>query len=125
FWAQKYLGRVSGHLLCKELDLGSCQIIALCPVQEHPQLIASSRHVSMDAVSVNSHLWKNNELTVNIKGVPNTVEYYWFHVPGKYVVESVWEGGHIVSSPNNEVLKVCVAFSASDTVLKIKFKYSL
>lgn len=125
FWAQEYLGRVSGHLKCKELDLGSCQIIALCPVQEHPQLIASSRHVSMDAVSVKSQLWKNNELIVNIKGVPGTVEYYWFHVPAKYVVESVWEGDHIVSSPNNEVVKVRLAFSASDTVLKIKFKYSL
>lgn len=64
FWSQKYLGVVIGELTCDALALGSCQIISLCEAGEKPGLLASSRHVSMDAVSVKSHVWENNQLIV-------------------------------------------------------------
>ncbi len=81
FWAQKYLGCVSGELSCGAMELGDCQVLALVRVADHPQLIASSRHVSMDAVSVRAHEWSGGKLSLRLHCVPETAETYFFHLP--------------------------------------------
>ena len=109
YWKSRYLGRISGCLPCSEMELGNCQIIALTPIADHPQLIASSRHVSMDAVSVKRHDWNGSELNLDLEGVAGTRETYWFHVP---------QGYH---HPNqiNEILAVEVVFEQKQKTLTI------
>jgi hypothetical protein len=81
FWAQKYLGCVTGSLECAALELGDCQVLAMVKAADHPQLIASSRHVSMDAVSVRSHQWSGGKLALRLDCVPGAAETYFFHLP--------------------------------------------
>ena len=84
FWEEKYLGVISGKLPCRELDLGCCQIIALKQVQDVPQFLASTRHVSMDAVSVKDVRWKDGRLSVVLQGQPGISAAYYFTVPAGY-----------------------------------------
>jgi hypothetical protein len=81
FWKQEFLGRVAGGIDCPPLPLGHCQILALRPALDRPQLLSSSRHVSQDAVSVKAHSWVNDALTLRLEGVCGTGETYWVHVP--------------------------------------------
>lgn len=84
FWGEKYLGVVSGKLPCRKLDLGCCQIIALRKMKDVPQFLASTRHVSMDAVSVKSARWKDGKLSVILQGQPGMSAVYYFAAPAGY-----------------------------------------
>ncbi|MFQ5806030.1 MAG: Sip1-related alpha-galactosidase [Phycisphaerae bacterium] len=122
FWKQEYLGRFSGEIVCPPLPLGHCQILAIRPALDRPQLLSSSRHVSQDAVSVRAQSWANNELTLKLDGVSGTSERYWIHVPHAFrLVRVAGEGikpeaGRFktVDAPDG-ALPIQVAFPAGDS----------
>jgi alpha-galactosidase len=89
FWRQKYLGQVTDALDVPALPLGHCQIVALRPALERPQLLSSSRHISQDAVSVKSQTWGDGALTLELEGVRGTTEAYWLHVPAGFKLAGV------------------------------------
>ncbi|WP_042276228.1 alpha-galactosidase [[Clostridium] dakarense] len=122
FWEKKYLGRIKESINCRALDLGNCQIISLTEVKEHPQVIASTRHVSMDDVSIKSQNWINNTLILDLEGIKNTKEEYVFHIPKGYTVENIKSTNSNVSYDLcDELLKVIVEFDHSDAKIEIEF----
>lgn len=81
FWEQCYLGCVSRSFMGKKLELGCCQILAFYKKQEYPQMIGSSRHVSMDAVSVLEEKWEDSCLHMTLQCVPGATENYTIALP--------------------------------------------
>lgn len=121
FWEQRFLCRITGTFEVSDLKLGSCQVLSICKAMSRPQLIASSRHVSMDAVSVKSERFIENELIVNITGVLNTKETYWFHVNNELDIKSVTMNDKKVKYEKQEgILKVEVEFTSKENTIKIK-----
>lgn len=122
FWDKKYLGRNKVSINCKALELGNCQIISLTEVREHPQVIASTRHVSMDDISIKSQVWDNNKLIVELEGVKNTNENYYFHIPKGYEVKGLISTNvNITYDARDELLTVSVGFNGSDVKIQIEF----
>ena len=126
FWQQKYLGVVTGKIACRELDLGCCQIIGLRKVQSVPQFLASTRHVSMDAVSVKQIVWSGDALTANLSGAPGMKEtYYFIALEGCELQTAEAEGAVIngvsTSDGKEKLISVSVTFEAKDVQLKLKF----
>lgn len=114
FWEEKYLGVITGTLKCRELELGCCQILGLRRVQKIPQFLASTRHVSMDAVSVRRIIWKDNRLTVKLRGAAGMQAKYYFAVPEEYsAVKAEAAGGNCISCELHEKGIVCVEFEFS------------
>lgn len=114
FWKEKYLGIVTGEVEVDKLGLGECQILAFRTVKEVPQFIASTRHVSMDAVSVQSTVWEEEKLCVTVKGVPGTIERYYFAVPNGYVLKGIEAQGALCDTKQNETL-LCVKIEFQNT----------
>lgn len=81
FWDQTYLGSITGSITGKALELGCCQILGFYRKEEYPQLIGSSRHVSMDAVSVLEDAWDGSSHRLTLQCVPEMEESYTFAVP--------------------------------------------
>jgi hypothetical protein len=98
FWKKKYLGRFSESISLPALKLGHCQVLSLREALDRPQFLASSRHVSMDAVSLKEQSWKDSTLTLRIEGVAGTTETYWIHAPRGFDVSSVVVDG-VEASP--------------------------
>lgn len=122
FWAENYLGRVRDKISVPELDLGHCQVIALREALDHPQFLASSRHISMDAVSVKSEKWTEKELVLELKGIPNTTETYWFHVPSAFTIGNVaGEGLTATFRQEGELVSISVSFEKSEGLLTLRF----
>lgn len=122
FWSETYLGIVTDEVDVKELGLGECQILAFRKEKEVPQFIASTRHVSMDAVSMQSIVWNNNQLRVALKGVPETSERYYFAVPEKYTLKDVNVQGALCDMQmNKSILCVEVEFKSSDAIVILAF----
>lgn len=120
FWKQEYMGTVTDEIICRELGLGECQILGIREVKDIPQFIASSRHVSMDAVSVKEIEWKNNVLSVRVSGVKGTTENYYFNIPEEYKVSKVKFAGKECSEERiGSILKVIVRFEAGEENEKI------
>jgi len=93
FWQERYVGRVRGEIDCPGLALGHCQILAVKPALDRPQLLSSTRHVSQDAISVKAQMWAEGTLTLRLEGVCGTSETYWVHAPRGFAVADVVADG--------------------------------
>lgn len=78
------MGCISGSFTGKGLELGCCQILAFYQRESHPQLIGSTRHVSMDAVSVLEEAWEGHCLRLALQCIPGTEETYTVALPEGY-----------------------------------------
>lgn len=80
FWENRFLGLVSGSVHLRKLPVGHVQVCALTPISDSfPTLIASDRHVSMDAVSVIGCECTEGRLALKLKGVKGeSFSYYVF-----------------------------------------------
>lgn len=123
FWEQKYLGVVSGTIACGALELGCCQIIGLHRVKDIPQFIASTRHVSMDAVSVQNTKWNDGVLSVALSCVPNTEEAYYFAVPQNYAVKDITvQGAKCLWTCTDMIVNVLVRAESRKAELELIFE---
>ncbi|MGN0333134.1 MAG: hypothetical protein ACI4D9_08995 [Lachnospiraceae bacterium] len=120
FWKQEYLGVVTGNVAVRALGLGECQILAFRKVKDIPQFIASSRHVSMDAVSIQKINWEQNQLSVLLEGVAGTSENYYFAVPKDYTLQSTEvEGGECKVVCDDGIICATVAFQEEIATLTL------
>ena len=122
FWKQQYLGVVKGAIKVPKLQLGHCQIVALREALDRPQFLASSRHVSMDAIGLKSQTWTRKELTLGIEGVCGTTETYWVHVPKGYKIGKVAGAGveakivkEVADKARGRAVAIEVTFPAAKT----------
>jgi hypothetical protein len=97
-------------------------VLAAVAAVDHPQLIASSRHVSMDAVSVRTHDWTGNTLTLRLTCVPQTTETYWFHMPKSFATPSVAaKGASTEIVVEGEIVAIKVTAKRKACTLTISF----
>lgn len=123
FWKQEYLGKVSGSLSVRELAVGECQIVALRRAEKRPQFLASTRHVSMDAVSVQNVAWEGSSLIVLLSGVPGTVETYYFSESEGFRLRNAdCTGADVRCEKDGRLLKAAVAFREKEARLRLNYK---
>jgi hypothetical protein len=125
FWTQTFLGPVQGRIPCRDLPLGHCQVVSLVAASDHPQLIGSSRHISMDAVSVTRHRWipGQKELELAFATVPKTRETYWVHVPQGWVWAGVEGSGAEFSVHAGPVLTgISLVAEGKTAAVRLRFR---
>lgn len=102
------------------MDLGECQILGVREVQDKPQFIASSRHVSMDAVSVKAIRWNERILTADVSGIEGTKENYYFAIPSGVNISKVeYARKECQAELAENILKVTVRFDTGESNEKI------
>ena len=127
FWEKKFLGEIKNNLPMRALKHGSCQVIGLREKSSVPQFIASTRHVSMDAISVKDIIWKENTLTLKLHCVQGTSETYSFYVPEGYELTEVnCTGGEAKASDiqSERLLTIDVTANEEEVELQISFNES-
>ncbi len=123
FWAGEYLGLQRERIALKGLPLGHCQILAFVPEAEHPQLIATTRHVSMDAVSVLDQRWDAAEgtLTFDLALVPDSVETYLVHAPAPWKFLDLDGDGCTFRAEVHALVHVTIVAQTTDAHVTLKF----
>ncbi|OME85210.1 hypothetical protein BK120_11835 [Paenibacillus sp. FSL A5-0031] len=127
FWKQSYMGKFSIAIALEPLELGACQIVGLSKAENRPQLIGSSRHVSMDAVSVLDECWDNNRLQLELCGARGMTELYWIKVPASYTLEEHSGIGLAITIEDSAceegwLLTLCIRFEAERGKVFLSFK---
>ncbi|WP_391574249.1 hypothetical protein [Cohnella sp.] len=125
FWKQRYMGKVARAISMEELPLGHCQIIGLRRDAGRPQLVGSSRHVSMDAISVREECWETEKWRLKVAGVRGTTESYWLAVPDGFRYEGGSAvGGTItgIQAMEDGILKADIRFDEADVSIVFDFE---
>ncbi|WP_313639108.1 hypothetical protein [Paenibacillus sp.] len=101
FWKQSFVGEVKGSYNAGSLALGCCEIIALYEKTPDPQVIASDRHVSMDAVSIDEHVYVNKNLNLKLNGIINNTIRYYVYIPEGEKIKNISNNAKIITQTNN------------------------
>lgn len=122
FWNESYLGIHQGHLDVPALDLGHSQILAFRKVEARPQFVASTRHVSMDAISITNIDYTDMSQTLSLNTVPNTHDDYYFVLPEDYALDSVQLDGTSIDFSNEAgLVKVPCDFKSTGHQLVLNY----
>lgn len=119
YWNDRGFYIENGFITLPGLELGDTAVIALTDISENkPVLVASDRHVSMDAVSVSEHIRSGNGLVLRLKGFEGLRVKYTLFVPGGAKNVSA-DGADISYRNNGDITAVTVTFRGSEAVLSI------
>ncbi|MBR5945662.1 hypothetical protein IKZ80_01095, partial [bacterium] len=123
FWAQKFLGEVTGKIEVPELKYGDGQVFCFREKTGCPQFLASTRHVSMDAVSVVDIKEEKGSLTLKLSLPESDEEKYFFYVPKGSAVKEVKAKGceAKVESAENSIATVSVKATEKNCELSLVF----
>ncbi len=107
FWSDTFLGTVTGSIDFGPVDPKyNCQLFCIRPLQENPQVLATSRHISCGATDLSEVKWDNGVLSGISKPVANDEYTLLIHEPAGYRSPSVnVSGGSLVSSSVDGVVR--------------------
>lgn len=120
FWKQTgYM--VDGDALDFDaLELGDTTVLALTDITDgQPALVGSDRHVTMDAVSVESAANVNGEFVLDLTGFDGLEVRYTVYAPG-LTGETSAEGASATIEKQDDIAMVCVKFAGEKAKVVIR-----
>ncbi|MBS1726317.1 MAG: hypothetical protein JST51_06310 [Armatimonadetes bacterium] len=122
FWNQKFLGVVDSKLKLDALNEGHCQVVALRPVQNHPQVLGTERHISQGAYDLDAVKWDAAKATLSGTYVvgPGQRWNLTLYVPKGYKFDSAPKG--IDAKQNGDVLTLTMPNGGGATRWSATFK---
>jgi hypothetical protein len=119
FWKEKFLGVVEKPVFDR-LERGACQVIALRPDLNRPQVLGTNRHLSQGVYELDRITWRANVLSGNFKRGPGRQWSVFVRVPSAWRVDGVSPG--ISSSLEGEVLKLTFPEGSEGMDWRVEFK---
>ena len=120
FWAETGAIVSEGKLTLSALPLGANEVIGLTPIDgETPALIASDRHVSMDAVSVTGCEWKSGRFALSLKGFNGLTARYFVYGPALKGEIAQASGAQASCEKRGELAVVTVRYESEDAFVSI------
>jgi hypothetical protein len=126
FWTKQVKGIFSKQMEPGTIDPHyNCQVLCFREKVNHPQFLASNRHISCGGVDLKNVIWIKNALVGQSEIVP--IENYVLYVyePASSPVPSIeCEGAHVVKSTKDGALRIVELKPERDTkLITWKFQY--
>ena len=121
YWANKFIKPIQG-ILRQTLEPGSCKILAVRPVADHPQLISTSRHITQGVIDVLEERWDENKKSLSGRSLVVGGDPYELRIAlpqdGSWEVTQVYaDGANIkLSSVSKRGVRVLIESSESGEV---------
>ena len=109
FWTKKLSGSFTKEFEMDDIDPRfNCQLFCIRERHSHPQLIATSRHVSCGGLEVERVEWKDSVLSGESEIVAHDNYDLYVSEPNGYRFEKVTiEGANVISTEKSGYLRVC------------------
>lgn len=105
FWTKSFAGQFKGQLPLPKIDPKyGCQLFCLREKQDHPQLLATNRHISCGGLELDSLAWQDRTLTGTSQVVPNDTYTLYIHEPAEFThtgYDVILANGDVVASHRN------------------------
>lgn len=125
FWSKTYLGAFS-----KRFEPGSinpkynCQLFCIRKKQDHPQLLASNRHISCGGLEITDLYWEGNRLGGISKLVGHDPYELYIYEPERYSLQKyAFEGAELTGTLKTGHIRVFKLLSDSSGPLEWKITY--
>jgi alpha-galactosidase len=116
FWGKKLLGSFSEYFQPGEIDPKfNCQVFCIRKRQPHPQVLATTRHITGGGVDLLDVKWENSRLSGRSRIVAGDVYQVLVSVPPGFAVEKADCRGAAVVEMRTEGAVVCLSLKAEQT----------
>lgn len=89
FWSKTYLGEFTEYFEPISINVKyNCQLFCIRKKEDHPQLLATNRHISCGGLEINELNWDENRIYGISKLVPNDPYEIYIYEPSSYKMES-------------------------------------
>lgn len=125
FWTKKFAGVIQKQLRPGPIDtVYRCQAFCFREKQNHPQLLATNRHISCGGYELQDVQWNNNELKGSSEVVAgDTYDIYVYEPAGFTFNTATGDVGMVNISTEGNVRKISLAASKNGVVhWSIKYK---
>ena len=115
FWSKQFRGIQSKQFVPGAIDTTfNCQVFCFREKQNHPQLLATNRHISCGALELEKLLWTNNGLTGTSVLVANDLYTIYVYEPvGTQIKEIKTIGAQLIeNNKSGEIRKI--SFQSTD-----------
>lgn len=115
FWTKQLVGEINKQFYPGPIDTGyHCQVFCFREKKDHPQLLATNRHISCGGVDLNELSWNKNILSGTSEVVGNDLYEIYIYEPDNYSVNKVIASGvEIIGNKKNGSVRT-VSFTASE-----------
>jgi len=97
FWSEKYIGIISDKLIFDDIDSAfNCQLFCIRAKTDHPQVLATDRHISCGAADIISVNWQENVLTGRSHTIAGDEYTIVIHEPDGYKSSGINASGSVV-----------------------------
>ena len=124
FWSKSFIGQYSGGFVPGAIDtMYNCQLFCIRQLQDHPQLLATSRHISCGAQELTDLSWNNNILFGSSQLPPNSVyTIYIYEPPGTTYASFTCTGANFTSTAKKNDIRE-IQLRPTDTSVKWRVNY--
>ena len=97
FWSEKYVGIISDKLIFDDIDSAfNCQLFCIRAKTDHPQVLATDRHISCGAAEIISVNWQENVLSGSSHTVAGDEYTIVIYEPDGYKSSGIHASGSVI-----------------------------
>ena len=125
FWTKKFMGIVNKQFSPGTIDSNyHCQVFCLREKLSHPQLLATSRHVSCGGFEINEMNWSENTLSGTSELVANDLYVIYVYEPDSSLLKDIkLEGADLISNKKEGNIRAITTKSSHNATLHWSFMY--
>ncbi len=125
FWSYNYLGSVTEKLVFEDIDPGfNCQLYCFREKKDHPQIVATDRHISCGATDLSEVRWENRTLSGRSKPVKGDSYKMVVYEPDSYNTKVITARGcKILSNIKKENIRTITLVSFTGDEFKWRIDY--
>ena len=125
FWTKKFMGIVNKQFSPGTIDSNyHCQVFCLREKLSHPQLLATSRHVSCGGFEINEMNWSGNALSGSSELVANDLYVIYVYEPDSSLLKDIkLEGADLISNKKEGNIRAITTKSSHNATLHWSFMY--
>ncbi|MFC2128338.1 hypothetical protein ACFLRR_00540 [Bacteroidota bacterium] len=106
FWSKKYMGTFSQKFVPGNINPDfNCQLFCIRERLQHPQLIATNRHVSCGGFDIDNLKWEDNSISGSSKLVGNDDYIIYLTEPEGYEFNQLLSSGEVVNNVKNGLVR--------------------
>jgi hypothetical protein len=125
FWSKKFIGEFQQQFDLGKIDTNfHCQVFCIREKQNHPQLLATNRHISCGALELKNYSWENSSMEG--ESILTTGDDYTIYIyePQNFIFKKFYcNSGEIVLNKKDGLVRlITVRSSAPALVWKVAYQ---
>jgi alpha-galactosidase len=125
FWTKEFLGSFTSFFSPPDIDPEyNCQLLCIRESKNHPQVLASNRHISCGALEMNAVEWKDNTLSGKSSLISGDTYILYIFEPAEFTLkQAVCTEAKIINDQKTGLIRVIEFLSESSLAVDWEIKF--